>query len=73
MSSWDSLDRGLCWKVLIKGSVCVRGRGRERGGGASVCWLAHKYKDMKDRVKDRIKERQREREIKKKKQRKETQ
>lgn len=41
----------------------MRGRGRERGGDACVCWLAHKYKEMRDRqrhqIKDRIKERQR--------------
>lgn len=38
----------------------MRGRRRKRGGDTCVCWLAQKYKGLKDRVKDRIKERQKE-------------
>lgn len=38
----------------------MRGRRKKRGGDTYVCWLAQKYKELKDRVKDRIKERQKE-------------
>lgn len=43
--------------------LCVFACGGGAGGQACVCWLAHKYKEMRDkrqehRVKDRIKERQ---------------
>lgn len=38
----------------------MRGRRRKRDGDTHVCWLAQKYKGLKDRVKDRIKERQKE-------------
>lgn len=71
MSSWGSLDGRVCWKALIKGSVC-EGLGEGERWGRCVCWLAHKSKEMRDRqrhqAKDRIKQRQRE--INKEKQRK---